>query len=249
MIIFNTFLFQLAKELRMQPSQLQQPCQGIKTAFKKLSEKVYLNYIQLMANSSFLDFRKGYCFCQHHSETVIQNGPGNIKTKKFCGSNHCESISQDINFCKLFKNSDSTLRQDFEEKCSCVLRPKNIYKPCEKLGIKLPVANKRCRNSRKIWYTKNATKHCYMYTFEIGRCKTLLHPKNVDKTKLDFIRLYHQSGVNSTSDNKSIPVMRKQPPWRIMFFGTDQIAVHTLTALHNNMYVKYDFSITVGIKQ
>lgn len=50
------------------------------------------------------------------------------------------------------------------------------------------------------------------------------------------VRKYHRSSINLNYPSEGSNVLlRKTPPWRVMFFGTDQIAVDTLKELHSNM--------------
>lgn len=50
------------------------------------------------------------------------------------------------------------------------------------------------------------------------------------------VRKYHRSSINLNHQSEDSNVLlRKSPPWRVMFFGTDQIAVDTLKELHSNM--------------
>jgi hypothetical protein len=62
--------------------------------------------------------------------------------------------------------------------------------------------------------------------------KTLLNAKKGQCLRLNS--LFHTSAgfSNQQTQGKSV---REQPPWRIMFFGTDDMALYTLKELHLNM--------------
>lgn len=68
--------------------------------------------------------------------------------------------------------------------------------------------------------------------------RTLLNRKS-DNFLLRHCRFHSSAGSVRTScdqrDNSC--VVRQLPPWRILFFGTDGIALHTLKDLYANMYV------------
>jgi hypothetical protein len=62
--------------------------------------------------------------------------------------------------------------------------------------------------------------------------KTLLNAKKGQCLRLKS--LLHTSARFSNQQTQGISV-REQPPWRIMFFGTDDMALYTLKELHLNM--------------
>ncbi|KAL4217530.1 hypothetical protein ACF0H5_023979 [Mactra antiquata] len=74
-------------------------------------------------------------------------------------------------------------------------------------------------------------------TNSISQARNLL--QNVNQTQKMVYCMYHTSARNDilhTLDDKKqdIPV-KISPPWKIMFFGTDEIALHTLKNLYKNM--------------
>jgi len=92
--------------------------------------------------------------------------------------------------------------------------------------------NSQC-DIRKFTYSRLAAMRSKQIVIS-AVCRKILR-KAAIKTNYDtqFARHFHVT--YTTCNLGSLSPIRKDPPWRVLFFGTDQIAVHTLKELHNNM--------------